>query len=209
VSQILLPLQVALAVGLGGVFVASALPKLRHPRGFVLAVMEYRVLPMRASWVVGRVAPAVELMMGLMLATGVLLPVAASAAMALLLCFLAAIGLNLARGRDLDCHCFGAARKRKIGWRVMLEDTALLLAGGSLLGLLMAMSTTLVALAAWSPWRLLSLAVSPVESAVIAVGLLAALVVITALLLDPRSAVRRKHDGKAPAGAQRLRASGG
>jgi hypothetical protein len=41
-------IEAILSVLLGVIFLTSALPKLRHPRGFVLAVLEYRVLP-RAS----------------------------------------------------------------------------------------------------------------------------------------------------------------
>jgi hypothetical protein len=45
---------------------------------------------------------------------------------ALLLSFIVAVGINLARGRDLDCHCFGRATRRPIGWQLLLQDAALL-----------------------------------------------------------------------------------
>ena len=40
-------IEVLLSAVLGISFLAAAVPKLRHPKGFVLAVLEYRVLPPR------------------------------------------------------------------------------------------------------------------------------------------------------------------
>jgi len=184
VGVALIILQALLAMGIGAVFVASAIPKLRHPRGFVLAVMEYRLLPPRASWIVGRMVPPLELLVGLLLASGAVLPAAAAAAMALLLSFLFGIGVNLARGRDLDCHCFGNARKRVIGWRVIVEDAGLLVASAVLM-LSSVASGHENALAAWSPWRLLLFARLPVGPAVVALSALAVAVVVITLALNP------------------------
>jgi hypothetical protein len=54
-------IQVLLGVVLACVFLASAVPKLRYPRGFILAVLEYRVLPERLAWLYGRLLPPLEL----------------------------------------------------------------------------------------------------------------------------------------------------
>src|SRR2546429_6271148 len=44
------------------------------------------------------------------------------------------MGMNLARGRDLDCHCFGQTLARPIGWGLLLQDLGLLAASGPLVG---------------------------------------------------------------------------
>ena len=118
--------EVALGAVLGLVFMASAVPKLRHPRGFVLAVLEYRVLPPRLSRLYARLVPPLEFLVALRLLTGTAVRSAAAVMSALLLSFIVAMGINMARGRDLDCHCFGKATTRPIGWRALLQDVVLL-----------------------------------------------------------------------------------
>src|SRR4051794_14722111 len=44
------------------------------------------------------------------------------------------MGMKLARGRDLDCHCFGQTLARPIGWGLLLQDLGLLAASGALAG---------------------------------------------------------------------------
>lgn len=99
-------LELFLRLLLGAVFLVSAIPKLRHPRGFVLMVLEYRILPPSLGELYAWMLPPLELFVGLLLLTGAAVRVATIMASFLLLSFIAAIGINLARGRDLDCGCF-------------------------------------------------------------------------------------------------------
>src|SRR5207302_4809717 len=103
--------EILLSIALGIVFLAAAVPKLRHPRGFVLAVLEYRVLPARLSRFYARLVPSLELLLALLLLTGTAVRSAAAITSVLLFSFIAAVGINLIRGRDLDCHCFGKATR--------------------------------------------------------------------------------------------------
>jgi len=119
-------MEIILSTMLGIIFLASAIPKLRHPKGFILAVLEYRVLPSRLSWFYARLIPPLEFLMALLLLTGTAVGAAAVSISVLLLSFIAAVGINLARGRDLDCHCFGKVTRRPIGWSLLLEDGVLL-----------------------------------------------------------------------------------
>ncbi len=118
-------IEVLLSAVLGSVFLASAVPKLRHPKGFILAVLEYRVLPPQLGWFYARLIPPLELLLALLLLTGTAVRVAAVLVSMLLLSFIVAVSINLARGRDLDCHCFGHTRKQPIGWRLLLQDAVL------------------------------------------------------------------------------------
>jgi uncharacterized membrane protein YphA (DoxX/SURF4 family) len=117
-----------LSVGLGTVFLRSSLPKLRNPRGFILGVVDYQVLPLGLAEAYGRVVPPLECLLGLMLLTGIAPRAAATVAALLLFSFMIGILINVVRGRSPDCHCFGTGGKRKVGPRLLLEDGALLLA---------------------------------------------------------------------------------
>src|SRR5947209_4134985 len=114
-------MEVILSAMLGIIFLTSAVPKLRHPKGFVLAVLEYRVLPPRLSWYYARLVPPLEFLLALLLLTGTAVRFAAAILSMLLLSFIAAVAINLARGRNLDCHCFGKPTTRPIGWRLLLH----------------------------------------------------------------------------------------
>jgi hypothetical protein len=144
-------IHVFLSVVLACIFLASAVPKLLHPRGFILAVLEYRVLPERLGWLYGRLLPPLELLLALLLLSGTAVRLAAIVGSLLLLSFLIAVSINLARGRTLDCHCFGRARKRPIGWGLLLQDGALL--GASIA--LAVMDRAWIAPEPWSVFRLL------------------------------------------------------
>ncbi|GAC1350709.1 MAG: hypothetical protein NVS4B9_33540 [Ktedonobacteraceae bacterium] len=119
-------IKVLLSTALGIIFLASAAPKLHHPKGFVLAVMEYRVLPLGLSRFYAYLVPPLELLTALLLLTGIAVRSAAVVLSVLLLSFITAVGINLFWGRDIDCHCFGKATRQPIGWRLLLQDGALL-----------------------------------------------------------------------------------
>jgi len=114
------------AIALGATLVVSGLGKLRDPGGFVLAVLEYEVLPKPLAVAYGRVLPILELVCGLALLVGAVPRLSGGAAGALLLSFLVAVVINLARGRSLDCHCFGAGSGDPLGWVTVLRLGVLL-----------------------------------------------------------------------------------
>ena len=114
---------------LDGVFLTAALPKLRNPRAFALIVVEYRVLPLRASLLYARLLPPLELLATLLLLAGITVRWAAALLAALLASFCVAIALNLVHGRKLDCGCFGTADKkpgRRVSPGLLAQDLALL-----------------------------------------------------------------------------------
>lgn len=117
----------ALLIGLplGALFIASAVPKLRHPSAFALTVLQYDVLPPALGRLYAHLLPVLELLAALLLLSGVVMRLAALLAIALLISFIVAVGINLARGRTLDCGCFGASG-RHVGWRLLVEDIILL-----------------------------------------------------------------------------------
>ncbi len=142
---------IALSAALALVLIASAIPKLRHPKGFVVVVLAYDVLPPRLGRLYAWLLPPLELFIALLLVVGTVVRAASSVTSLLLLSFIVAIGVNVARGRDLDCHCFGIAARRRIGVELLLQD-------GALLGA--AIALTVVAHEWWgtAPWSVFRLA---------------------------------------------------
>lgn len=120
-------------IALGAVFVAAAIPKIADPPGFAHMIYNYRLLPGAAINAVALLMPWLELVAGLALILGVWRREAALAVGAMLLVFLAAIGVNLARGHAVDCGCFdvqsaGKSREElltEMRW-VLLRDVGLL-----------------------------------------------------------------------------------
>lgn len=99
-------LTVRAQIALGAVFVAAALPKLADPPGFAEALWNYQLAP---AWLVHPAAltlPWLELLCGLALCLGVWTRAAAGWLTALLLVFVTALSINLARHHPVDCGCF-------------------------------------------------------------------------------------------------------
>ena len=165
-----------LSIVLAIVFLLAAVPKLRHPKGFVLAVLEYRVLPTGLSWLYARLLPPLECLLALLLLTGTAVRAAAIIIAVLLLSFIVAVSINMVRGRDLDCHCFGKSVKRPIGWRLLLQDGALL---GAAIALAV-MTREWVAPEFWSVLRLSGLV--PAGSVLPLLACVAVTVCVTMLL---------------------------
>jgi putative oxidoreductase len=122
----------ALQLGLGGVLLAAVVPKLRRPAGFARTVRGYGLLPPALAPAVAAVLIVVESFLALALLTGSFPAAAAPLAIATLLVFIAAVGINLQRGRRVPCGCFGetseALSARSVARLSLLLAAAVLLA---------------------------------------------------------------------------------
>lgn len=101
---------------LAAVFIRAAVPKLSRLEEFERAVRRYELLPARAARILGRCLPFVELACGVLLLVGLGIGPVASITGAFLLVFTAAVAINLARGREIDCGCFSTVAPETIGW---------------------------------------------------------------------------------------------
>ena len=106
-------LQVRVQIALGLFFVAAALPKLVDPPSFAHMVYNYRLVPGAFVNLMALVMPWLELLAGLALILGIWTRASTGLVGALLLVFIAAISLNLARGNAIDCGCFDVAQANK------------------------------------------------------------------------------------------------
>jgi uncharacterized membrane protein YphA (DoxX/SURF4 family) len=127
-------LTVRVRIALGLIFIAAALPKIVDPPSFAHAVYNYRILPGPLVNLVALALPWLELLSGLALVLGVFRRAAAAVIGALLLVFLAGIGLNLARSNPIDCGCFdpksaGKSREERLADMrlVVVRDVGMLL----------------------------------------------------------------------------------
>ncbi len=87
-------------------------------------------LPDKLASAFGYSLPFIEI-----LVAGALIPVGAAwwgavGALALLLVFIAGIGVNLARGNRAECHCFGQLHSAPVSWKTLARNIALAAAAG-------------------------------------------------------------------------------
>lgn len=116
---------VQLAVGF--VFAAAAVPKLLSPRAFVVGVRNYNILPesivpsVAVSVMVGEGLVSVAHLSGLALGYVVVL------GECLVVMFLAATSIALARGLVIPCYCHGTSSREIVSLRVVVRLVVLLI----------------------------------------------------------------------------------
>ncbi len=113
---------------LGGIFIFASVDKIAHPDQFAEIVYNYKLLPGMTVNAMAIVLPWVEMVAGLFLVLGIWVKDSAAILGALLVVFIGAIGINLARGLDFDCGCFSTSGHRKDASILLLvRDLVLLL----------------------------------------------------------------------------------
>jgi len=100
-------LTVRTQIALGLVFVLAAFAKIADPPGFAKSIWLYQLVPAWSVHPAALVLPWLELLCGLALCLGLWTRAAAGWIAALLLAFIAALSINLARHHPVDCGCFG------------------------------------------------------------------------------------------------------
>jgi len=113
-------------VALGVVFLVAAVAKLSDLPAFAAGVRDYRILSEGQDRLVGSTLPFVEAAVGIVLILGVAVPLAALVAAILLAGFTLAVGVNLLRGREIRCNCFGMATTATAGVATVVRNALLL-----------------------------------------------------------------------------------
>ena len=115
-------------LALGVVFVYAGALKMADAQGFAQSVYNYQLLP--ASFVYGAamLLPAVEVVCGLALCAGFAARGASIILNALMVCFMAALGVAAARGLNVDCGCFGQASQGTVS-EALVRDAVILAVG--------------------------------------------------------------------------------
>jgi len=111
-------------------FLSAGLAKLSAPEEFARAVRNYDLLPTRFVGIVATWLPRLEVAAALLLALGVFTTLTAAVLAGLLLAFTAAVAVNLLRGREIDCGCFGSSAPRRITWGTVARNLVLAAVAG-------------------------------------------------------------------------------
>lgn len=110
-------------------FVAAALPKLRHADEFFGVVRNFRLMPEVMARPFAAALPVVELALAACLAVPATAALAAAGIGGLLVLFGLAIAVNVARGRTaIDCGCFRNGMRQPLGWLLVGRNAGLALA---------------------------------------------------------------------------------
>ena len=109
---------------LAAVFAVAGVAKLLDRAGSRQAVVDFGG-PERLAAPLAILLPLAEVAVAIALIPKPSAWYGAIGALALLLAFIAAIGLNIARGRQPDCHCFGQLHSSPAGWPALGRNAAL------------------------------------------------------------------------------------
>ena len=120
-------LNLLLRLGIGGLFLYAAFPKVMNPASFAIAVRGYKIVPFSLSNLAALAMSWGEVAAAVMLILGILTRKAAAAIFILLVVFIVAIATTLVRGMVVDCGCFGEGSSAT-SWLLVVRNV-LLLAG--------------------------------------------------------------------------------
>jgi hypothetical protein len=127
----------AVQLVLGGIFLGSVLPKLRRPAAFRRVVAGYDLLPQWASLISAGVI-VIEALLAVAFLSGWLMTSALALAGLTITVFAAATAVNLRRGRQIECGCFGSADEqisvRSLRRLALMAAAVITLAGGGVSG---------------------------------------------------------------------------
>jgi putative oxidoreductase len=119
--------RVAAIVGrlaLAAVFLWAAYTKLRDPwMVFAMEIDAMHIVPGTAVELAARTMPWFELMLGVLLVTGIQMRYVATVATALLVCFFSVLLFLYFKGFQGDCGCFGPGEQ--LGPKTLARDGAL------------------------------------------------------------------------------------
>lgn len=109
---------------LGVLFVGAAWHKIASPGSFAVDVATYDILPLGLVNLVAITLPWIEVTAGLMLLLGWHTRPASLLVAGMMLVFIAALAIALARGLDMSCGCFASqgAEEDPISYLTVLRD---------------------------------------------------------------------------------------
>lgn len=112
---------VLLRIALSAIFGVAGVTKLVDPRGTRDAVKNFGA-PEPLAPALSLALPIVELLIAAGLLFANTTAASALAALSILVLFVVAISVNLARGHTHDCHCFGQIYSRPLGWPTLARN---------------------------------------------------------------------------------------
>jgi len=122
-------LLLAIRLFLGFIFIFAAITKVSDPDGFSQSIYNYKLMPDFLINFLAIAFPWIELIAGILLVFGISVKENSAILSGLLVVFIIAIGISMARGLNIDCGCFGTVGGTKIGIQKILENIGLLVLG--------------------------------------------------------------------------------
>lgn len=111
---------------LGGIFLWAGLIKMPYLLGLVDTIKAYDLVPHFMAPPLAIVMPGVEIVVGVCLLLGVWTRSSAFVSLLMLSVFSFALGVNIYRGADIDCGCFGLGETRYALEIALLQDIVLM-----------------------------------------------------------------------------------
>ncbi len=124
-------LSAILRVILGVLFVMASWDKILHPARFAEDVANYGILPSLLVNLFSLILPWAEMIAGLFLILGFLSRSSSLVLLLLLVSFIVGISINIVRGSQIDCGCFGSGEE--LGVITLLRDLVMLAMGVQIL----------------------------------------------------------------------------
>ena len=122
-------LLLAIRFVLGFIFIFAAVTKVADPVGFSQSVYNYKLMPDFLINILAIAIPWIELVAGILLVFGISVKENSAILTGLLIVFIFAIAISIARGLDIDCGCFGTVDGAKVGIMKILENVGLMFLG--------------------------------------------------------------------------------
>jgi uncharacterized membrane protein YphA (DoxX/SURF4 family) len=97
---------IILRLWLGGLFVYTSIHKIFHTTEFKDVIANYEILPYWAVNIAAMILPWLEFWIGAFIIAGIFVRACTIMQIILLLIFMSAISLNIARGLNFYCGCF-------------------------------------------------------------------------------------------------------
>jgi len=110
-------------------FIYAAILKIAYPNEFSQMIANYKLLPDSFINILAIILPWIEISAGLLLLFGVAVKENSVIISGMLIVFIIAIAISLARGLNIDCGCFGTANGNKLGLIKLLQNIGLLVIG--------------------------------------------------------------------------------
>lgn len=118
-----------LRLGLAGVYLFAAVPKILEPWDFARSIWNFRILPLTMIPPIALWLPVLEALAACAILTGILYRGGLVCIIGLSLAFAAGIASAMVRGLDIDCGCFGKAASSSANLEHLLFNAALAAAG--------------------------------------------------------------------------------
>jgi uncharacterized membrane protein YphA (DoxX/SURF4 family) len=125
-SRRILPwIGLAIRLGAAAIWIIAGAAKIGDLQHFHAQVDAYKLLPHALEAPFAYALPFVEVVVGIYLVIGLLVRPAAIVACVLMAMFIVAMSQAWTRGLSIDCGCFGALARHKVGLWTVLRDAAL------------------------------------------------------------------------------------